>query len=416
MYKTYNSRPIPGRATQNQSRRPRRQLGVGFLLIVIAYVCFVLLRPLPPANVTITPPVLPALVKVNIPWPNGSATEQAAYGADGYGLLTAKGSETPVPTASVAKTITAMAVLTKKPLQTGEQGPVITLTADDVAIYNKYVAQDGSVIPVTTGQTITEYEAIQALMLPSANNVAETVAIWAFGSIAEYNAYANNYVRSLGMSYTTVTDPSGFLPTTVSTASDLVRLGDAALDNPVLSEIINQKSAETADFGKLNNVNILIGQSGIRGIKTGNTDQAGGCYLSAADVTIGGKTITVITAIALAPSLTQAMRDSLPLIQSSASQFQTIRVVTPGQNVGQASTAWGAHADIVAQTGITVTAWSGSSVAPKSTKKSIRSSSLVGTTAGSLALDFNGKQQTTDLQLKTSLAGPSLWWRLSHPL
>jgi D-alanyl-D-alanine carboxypeptidase (penicillin-binding protein 5/6) len=44
---------------------------------------------------------------------------------------------------------------------------------------------------VQLGEELSEYQALQALLLPSANNIAETLARWAFGSIDAYNAYAN---------------------------------------------------------------------------------------------------------------------------------------------------------------------------------------------------------------------------------
>lgn len=396
---------------------PKVRLAASLIaLLVLAYGLFCILRPLPAASIALTPPVTPALVKVNIPWPASSTSEQTAYGADGYGLLAQHGPETPVPTASVAKVITALAVLQKKPIESGETGPTITLTAHDVDIYNQYVAKDGSVVPVTTGETMSQYEALQALMLPSANNIADTLAEWAFGSIENYNIYANNYVKQLGMTRTTINDPSGYDPETVSTASDLIRLGDAALDNPVLSSIFNQKSVNSPTFGTIRNVNVLLGQSGIRGIKTGNTDEAGGCFLGAADVTIGGKTITVITAIMSAPNLGQALRDTVPVIQSSQSQFQTVHIVDKAERVGRVTTAWGTRSDIVASKPISVTAWTGTTVTPKTTQKSLPIPAPAGAVAGSISLDFNKTKQMSELTLAQNISSPSVWWRLSHPL
>ncbi len=60
------------------------------------------------------------------------------------------------PIASVAKVMTAYAVLKQKPLSAGQQGPMITITAADVAIYNDYVAKDGSVAKVEQGEQISE--------------------------------------------------------------------------------------------------------------------------------------------------------------------------------------------------------------------------------------------------------------------
>ena len=415
MYRTYNSRPIPGRA-------PARRTGWPFLaalfIVLGAYVLFTLVRPLAPLQVTVTPPVMPGLVRVKIPWPAAAPNQQAALGADGYGLLASKGPETPIPMASVTKTITALSVLQKKPLKPGEQGPGITMTAADVVTYNEYVAKDGTVVPVYPGQTVTQYQALQALMLPSANNIADKLAVWAFGSMEAYLEYANALVKSLDMKQTTVSDASGFNPKTVSTATDLVRLGDAALDNPVLAEIVSQPTAEYPEAGTIRNVNKLLGQSGIRGIKTGNTEEAGGCLLAAADVPLtgsGGKTIRVITAVMASPDPAQAMRGTLPMIQSAPSQFQTVKAVRDGQNLGKVTSEWGESVAIEAADDMSVTTWTGTAITPHASKVSVKAPAKAGEAIGTISLKLNGKEQKTDIVLAAAIERPSLWWRLTHP-
>lgn len=420
MYRSYNARPIPRPAIQPKKSRRRGLFAAlsALSLLAGAYTAFALLRPIPVIAVNITPPVMPALVRVNIPWPAAGATptsNQAAFGADGYGLLATSGRQTPAPMASVTKTVTALSILDKKPLKPGEQGPLITMTEQDAALYNTYIAKDGVAIPVAPGQTISQYQALQAVMLPSANNIADSLAIWAFGSLDAYNAYANIYVKKLGMTTTTITDASGFAPTTVSTPGDLVKLGDTALDNPVLAEIVAQKQAEFPGYGTIRNVNNFLGQSGVRGIKTGTTDEAGGCYLAAADIQVGGKTITVITAVMGAPTRPEAMRASLPLIQSAPAQFQVVRAVRAGQTVGTATSEWGAASDIKAAKDIVVVPWTGTSVSPKASKVSVGSTAGAKTRAGQFSLAFNGVTQTTDLELAQAIEAPSTWWRLTHP-
>lgn len=414
MYKTYNARPVP---RPNAPKPPQKWplLPLLLLLLVAGYSAYALLKPLPDAKLTLTPPVMPAQVRVNVPWPHGAVNEQSAYGAVGYGLLASSGPATPMPTASIAKVITALAVLSVKPLVPGEQGPSITFSQHDVDLYYQYAAQDGSVVPVYAGESVSEYQALQAMMLPSANNIADSLAAWAFGSPAAYTGYANKFVKKLGMSQTTVTDASGFAPTTLSTPSDLVRLGLAAMGNPVLADITSQKSAEFPDYGEIENVNAMLGRSGIRGIKTGNTDQAGGCFLAAADVAVGKQKITVVTAVMDAPSLADAMRGSLPLVQSAPSLFQTINAVLPGQSVGQAATPWGSNAGIIATKGITVTAWNGTAVAPKVTPARVTTPAAAHAAAGKLSLDFNGQRYVSNLELAQPISAPSAAWRLAHP-
>jgi D-alanyl-D-alanine carboxypeptidase (penicillin-binding protein 5/6) len=416
MYHTYNTRPLPHTLAHKRSRKPLISL---LCLLVLAglYLAYALTRPIPTTKTIITPPVIPALVKVHVPWPTSSPNEQSAYGAAGYGLLaTSTITETPLPTASIAKVVTALAILNKKPLAVGASGPGITLSAADVAIYNQYVAEDGSVVPVTAGETITEQEGLQAMMLPSANNIADSMAIWAFGSLDAYYAFANGYVKTLGMTGTTITSASGFPPSTVATAADLVRLGEASLKNPTLSAIVDEPTADTPDFGTLSNVNALVGQNGINGIKTGNTDQAGGCFLATANVVIGGKTITVISAVMAAANLPQALRDALPLIKSAPSLFQTINIVQAGQIVGHVTTPWGASSSITASKNITATTWTGTAVAPTSSRNTVSIPAAAGASAGRLSLKFNGTTEMSDLELTRAVGRPGLLWRIEHPI
>ena len=413
MYRTYNARPIP-KPYQPRRNHKKALAFVLSLLVLFAgmYVGYALLRPVTDLKTTVLPPVLPAQVKVNIPWPS---VGQAAFGADGYGLLASYAEQKPSPTASVTKAITALAILEKHPLRPGETGPLLTFSARDVGLYNEYVAKDGAAVPVVEGEKISQYQALQAMMLPSANNIADTTAIWAFGSMEAYTAYANNYVRKLGMLQTTVADASGFSPSTVSTASDLIRLGDAALDNPVLAEIVAQKEAVFPGYGTVKNVNSLLGQSGIRGIKTGNTEEAGGCYLAAADIMVAGKKITVITAIMGSTDRPKAMRDSVPIIQSAVSQFQNVNVIRAGQKVGSVVSPWGARSDVIAEQGVSVLAWTGTALAPKVTAQTITAPAPSSTDVGKLTLSYEGKVYESMLHTKNAITAPTTWWRLSHP-
>lgn len=415
MYRTYNARPIPGQ--QKQTGRSATTRLWALLPVVpvlaIAYVAYALLRPVDAPVTSIMPPVTPAQVKVGIPWP---AVGKAAFGADGYGLLDTNGDQTPMPTASVTKIITALTILQKKPLKAGEPGPQVPITAADVARYHEYIAKDGAAVPVIEGQPITQYQALQALLLPSANNIADTLAVWAYGSVEAYSAAATAYVRTLGMQQTTVTDASGFSPATVSTPGDLVILGDTALDHPVVAEIIGQKQAIFPNVGTIENVNSLIGQHGVRGIKTGNTEEAGGCYLAAADVLVQGRKVTVITAVMGSTSRPQAMRDSVPIIQSAVSQFRKVSVVEQGAKVGSVTTDWGGPTDLVADTDIQLLAWNGTALAPKASRQDVSVGAAKGARAGTLSLDINGKTVTSAVTTADAVAGPSALWRLTHPI
>jgi D-alanyl-D-alanine carboxypeptidase (penicillin-binding protein 5/6) len=249
-----------------ETRSSNKLLRGALLAVVVLYVAVSLLRPLPPVMLTSSALSPTSTKQPTISWPSYG---QAAIGAVGYGTLGTHGEVKSLPTASVAKVMTALAVLTKKPLSIGEQGPVITITQDDVDEYNKTIAMDGSNVPVVVGEQITQYEALQALLLPSANNMAYTLAKWAYGSEQEYLLFVNNFAKSLGMQNTNFDDTSGYSAGTVSTAQDLVKLAVNAMDNPVIAEITAQPEATIPIAGKIYNVNGLLGKDGIVGVKTG---------------------------------------------------------------------------------------------------------------------------------------------------
>src|SRR5207247_2809090 len=103
--------------------------------------------------------------------------------------------------------------------------------------------QQESVVSIAAGEQLTELQALQALLLPSANNIAAVLARWDAGSAERFVARMNAAARSLGMAHTRYTDPSGYDDASVSTAADQVRLVDPAMRLPVFARIVATPSA-----------------------------------------------------------------------------------------------------------------------------------------------------------------------------
>ncbi len=377
-------------------------------LILLGFVAGCLnsyLRPLPSPKQVKFQINTPAQ-KVEIPWPWHG---QSAVGASGYGLLAAGPKQVPVPTASVAKVITALAVLQKYPLKIGQEGPTITLTKKDEQIYNYYLSKNGTVVPVTAGLKISEYEALEAMLLPSANNIADTLAIWAFGSLASYNEVANQLMNDLGAHSSSITGASGFSKTTTSTAADLVLAASAALENPVVSQIMSKKSAQTS-LGRLKTTNKGLGQDGIFGIKTGHTDEARGCYLFSTHKTLSGHVVTIYGAILGDASVDKAVKDALALIDETARGFGQQKLVTRGQKVGYFQTAWGQQIPLAAKTDLNSFGWlgvsTGSTLQINSTRLPIARETIVG--------QINSGTSHANVETVSSSNRPSLGWRLFH--
>jgi serine-type D-Ala-D-Ala carboxypeptidase (penicillin-binding protein 5/6) len=223
-------------------------------------------------------------------WP---ADGQAAFVQAGQSQIHAGPNQHAAAIASVAKVMTAYLVLRDHPLRLGQDGPTITLTETDVADTDRRRGQEESVVSVAAGEQLTEQQALQALLLPSANNVAAVLARWDAGSVDQFVAKMNATARSLGMTHTRYTDPSGYDDATVSTAADQVRIVDRAMRLAAFSGLVATPSATLPVAGTVHNTNTLLGHDGFVGVKTGSDHAAGGCFAFRAVRWVDGKRTTI---------------------------------------------------------------------------------------------------------------------------
>jgi D-alanyl-D-alanine carboxypeptidase (penicillin-binding protein 5/6) len=223
-------------------------------------------------------------------WP---AHGQAAFVQTRQSQIHAGPNQHAAPIASVAKVMTAYLVLRDHPLGLGGEGPTITLTDADVADTDRRRGREESVVSIAAGEQLTERQALRALLLPSANNIAAVLARWDAGSADRFVARMNAAARSLGMTHTRYTDPSGYDDATVSTAADQVRIVDRAMRLPVFASVVATPSAILPVAGTVHTTNTLLGHNGFVGVKTGSTAAAGGCFAFRAIRWIDGKQTTI---------------------------------------------------------------------------------------------------------------------------
>ncbi len=400
------------RAKKQKTKRRKRSAAPFICLILAVYVVAALVVPLPALQARMNEPKLPAAVTVSLPWPGYG---QAAIGAVGYGLLAQNGEQKPLPMASVAKVITALAVLKVHPIQPGTQGETMTITKQDVATYNQYLAEGQSVVEVEVGEQLTEYQALQALLLPSANNMADVLVRWAFGSAQDYLTFANPFVDTLGLSNTQIADASGFSAQTASTAADLAKLAEIAMNQPVIAEIVVQPQADLPVAGTVYNVNYQLGSAGIVGIKTGNTDEAGGCYLFAAKRQLdASNSVTVVGAVMGAPNLVIAMKDTLPLLDEAFKNFKVTKPVETNQIIGLVSQPGGSSVPIVAQQGVAVVSWAAQTMRAEFSMAPLRAQVSAGDELGTLTLHAGDMEYKVPLVAAEAIATRSALWRLRH--
>jgi D-alanyl-D-alanine carboxypeptidase (penicillin-binding protein 5/6) len=341
-----------------------------------------------PARYTVpgTPPA--------IPWPT---TGQAALRVVGVGSLGATPDQSQVPIASVAKAMTAYVVLHDHPLSAGSSGPTLTVTGAEAAAYPDEVAKGQSLVKVTAGEVLTERQALDALMLPSADNVALILARWDAGSVPSFVSKMNTTAAALGMTHTDYTDPSGYEPSTVSTANDQILLAARVMQVPAFAQIVAERSASVPLAGTVHNYNTLLGSDGVTGIKTGSTSAAGGCLLFAANYQVGGTTVTIVGATfgqhgSTMYGLPQALDESRTLIQTAQQALGSFPLIAAGQTVVTV------HGMNLAATGtLTVIGWPGLEFRPHlHTNANLRP----GADAGTLELDGPESHQTADLTVQ----------------
>ncbi len=224
-------------------------------------------------------------------WPR---TGEAAVEVEGVGGFGTSGTSAPVSIASVAKVMTAYVTLLEHPLAAGEAGFAMTVTSAEVEEEEQRSALGELTVPVRAGERISERAALEALLLPSANNVAAMLAAHGAGGREAFVARMNATARQLGMSSTTYTDPSGFDSDTVSTAADQLRLARVAMRLRAFAAIVDKRSAELPVAGRVANYNGLVGHDGYVGVKTGSDLAAGGCLVFAKRVAVGGRRLLVL--------------------------------------------------------------------------------------------------------------------------
>src|SRR5215475_3891894 len=288
-------------SARTTTRRTLRPIAAGLVIVTAAIIGTLVYQSAsssatsPPQPGTAQPsPVTPRNGPLGtIAWP---ASGVSAAGISGIGILPGPGASLPVPIASVAKVMTAYIILRGHPLGAGEPGPPIVVQPGEAAAYPAQARNGDSLVPVTAGERLTARQALEALLLPSADNIAWILARWDAGSQAAFAAKMNAAARQLGMTGTHYTDPSGLSASTTSTAADQVRMGMAAMSEPALAEIVAMRSAVIPVAGLVRNTNTLLGQDWISGIKTGSDTAAGGCILLAAWHQARGRRTLIVAA------------------------------------------------------------------------------------------------------------------------
>lgn len=217
-----------------------------------------------------------------------SAKAAVLIDASDDSILYSKNADSRLPMASTTKIMTALVAL--------EYGDL----DQSYLIPDAAVGIEGSSIYLVRGEKLTLRELIYALMLESANDAAQAIAIIIAGSVNAFADIMNMRARQLGLENTNFTNPHGLdHEEHYTTAYDLARLTSYALKNEAFSEIVSTNK-KTIPFNNgegtrslVNHNKMLRTYEGAIGVKTGFTKRCGRCLVSAAQR--DGLTLVAVT-------------------------------------------------------------------------------------------------------------------------
>ncbi len=192
-------------------------------------------------------------------------------------VLYAKNAESKLPMASTTKVMSALLTLEQPDL---DKYFVVDPNAIKV---------EGSSMGLVEGDQVTLRALAYGMLLPSGNDAANAAAVRIGGTIENFIGMMNDRAKLLGLENTHFVTPSGLHDDNhYSTAKDMAMLARAALKNPDFLAICSSNNAQL-EFGNppykrwLKNSNkMLQSYDGAIGVKTGFTDEAGRCLISAA--------------------------------------------------------------------------------------------------------------------------------------
>ncbi|MFJ7149547.1 D-alanyl-D-alanine carboxypeptidase, partial [Streptomyces sp. NPDC100445] len=411
-----NTPPPPETPVRTLVRRVKIWTPLVLLLIVLLGVAQAF-RPLPPPSLTLTAKDAYTFDggALRLPWPGEG---QGWVDVDGVGTMGHFGKQTPVAIGSVAKTMTAYIVLRDHPLKRGQEGPKIKVDAkaEKEGGYDK--DGESTLNTVKAGDHLTEKQALSAVMIPSANNIARLLARWDAGSEAAFVKKMNATAKRLGMTGTTYTDPSGLKETTVSTAEDQVKLGRAVVKVPALVDITSAASWTDPSGRNWPNYNELPYRIGALGIKTGTTTAAGGNLLFASRKQVGGQPVTVVGAILdqqKAPILTTANEVSKTALLAAEKALTPSKILKKGDVVGYVDDGLGGRTPVVVTKDVSAVGWSGLKVGLSFTSGTVPHTAKAGTRVGSLTVgDGSAGGVRVPVALARNLAEPGLGARLTR--
>ncbi len=347
-----------------------------------------------------------------LPWP---ATGQAAIAVPSVGIDVASAPEQAAPIASLTKLMTAYVILADHPLSSSQSGPHITMTQVDVDDFNNDTVEDQANAQVSVGEVLTERQLLGGLLVHSANNYADTLARWDAGSIQAFVAKMNQAAGLLHMEQTHYADASGFDPGSQSTPADLLKVAAPDMANPVFASLVKMPSITLPVAGTISTYTPLLGVQGTIGVKSGFTQQAGGCDVLAVVRRVHGLPVLILGAVTglQGPNvLDVAATQALNMVNAVGGVIGATPIIRSGAVVAQV-TAGGHTVDAAVSGSASVLSWPGITVNKVFTRDgTIKPGAKAGTRVGTLTVTTGTQRVTLPVRLSRSLPKLSLTQRL----
>ena len=228
------------------------------------------------------------------------ASAAALFDVNGSNIIYAKNLHERLYPASLTKVLTAVVAL-----KNANPEEVITVTQE--AMINESGA---ALCGLEPGDSLTLNQALHALLINSANDAANAIAVHVAGSVEEFARMMNEEARSLGATNSSFVNPHGLSDDNhYTTAYDLYLIFNEAIKYEMFREIIHMSSYETVYQDKegkekemsFSTTNLFLrgeynapGKVTVIGGKTGTTNAAGNCLIILSKDTAGNPYISVI--------------------------------------------------------------------------------------------------------------------------
>lgn len=243
--------------------------------------------------------------------PKTNSRRYIVYDRISKSMIIGKNEDVKSAMASTTKIMTTIVILEKADLN------------EKVTVSAKAGGTDGSRLGLKRGDKTSVRDLLYGLMLRSGNDAAVALAEHVGGSVKGFAELMNEKAIELGLTNTHFVTPHGLDDANhYTTALELAKLTDYAMDNETFAKIVGTKSTTiyiNNQSRQINNTNELLGVlNGVVGVKTGFTNNAGRCLVTETK----RNNMDIITIVLGADTKKDRTKDSVNLIEYTFSKYK----------------------------------------------------------------------------------------------